>query len=56
MAVVCYGVLYHVHEVDWRVSAGGKGVLRQLFGAYWRLSIGVYSVIYMRQIGGFRMG
>ena len=38
MAVVCCGVLCHLHEADLRVFAGGRAV--------------VYSVSYMRQVGG----
>jgi hypothetical protein len=52
MTVVCCGALCHLHEADWRVFAGDRGVLCQLLEADWLLSVGVYSVIYMKRIGG----
>jgi len=52
MAVVCCGALFHLHEADWRVFAGDRGVLCQLLEADWLLSVGVYSVSYTRQVGG----
>ena len=52
VTVVCCGAIFHLHEADWRVFAGDRGVLCQLLEAYWLLSVGVYSVIYMKQIGG----
>ena len=47
MTVVCCGALCHLHEADWRVFAGDRGVLCQLLEADWLLSVGVYSVIYI---------